>query len=177
MPLSKNEKLLVEAVDSMLQQDAKLGLVIHDKDHQATGSAERGYEYLHNQIDDMFALRAAELTHAEGINQAFRKVHNYKYLDDPTFPTAMEKELVAQAVPAEERSAATSFISNIIEELKEEQQEWAEKDAGFNPNLNEIIDVSRPGEGQEFSVEEVEDWSMDSNVDWESGDASPGRTP
>ena len=173
--LTNNEKLLVEGIKTMLQHDAQLGLKIHADELSELGSAERGYEYLHNQIDDMFALKAAELLHSNGICQSFRKVHNYKYLDDPSFTTAMEKEMVAQAVPAEERNKAKEFIPDIIKELKEDQAEWAEKDFGFHSNLKEIIDVSQIEQPLEMNIEERDDWTMESNVEFESGDASPGH--
>lgn len=176
MALNKDERMLVEAIDSMLQQDAKLGLSIHDTED--FDSSERGYEYLHGQIDEMFALKAAELTYAESANQAFKKVHNYKYLDDPSFKTAMEKEMVAQAIPAEERKKALDFIPNIIEEVKEEQDVWAEKDFGFHPEMEEIKEMSQPEQNSmEFNIEEVDGWPTDSNVEWERGEASPGKMP
>jgi hypothetical protein len=177
MALKKSEKLVLEAVDSMLQQDAKLGLSIHDKELESTGTAERGYEYLHGQIDDMFLVKAADLIHAESVCQSFRKVHNYKYVDDPTFLTAMEKEMVAQAVPAEERTKATEFVPSIIKELKTERAEWAEKDFGFNPALDEIREASKPEQPLDFNIEKVDGWPDKANVDWEPGNASPDRTP
>ena len=174
--LNSNEKLLAEAIQAMLQHDAKLGLKIHDTEDKRLGETERGYEYLHGQIDDMFALKAAELIHSESVCQAFRKVHNYKYLDDPAFKTAMEKEMVAQAVPAEERSKASGFVPAIISELKDDQAEWAEKDFGFNPKLDEIKEASQPEQPLDFKIHEVDGWPTDSNVDWDEGDASPGHT-
>lgn len=173
--LKDNEKLLVEAIDNMLQQDAKLGLSIHNKDQELLGSTERGYEYLHGQIDEMFALKASELTHAEGVCQSFKKAHSYKYLDDPSFKTAMMKEMVAQAIPAEERKKALDFIPKIIKELKTEQKEWAEKDFGLSPALDEIREASKPGELGEFDI--IDNDLFKSNVKWDKGDASPSRTP
>lgn len=167
--------MLVEAIDSMLKQDAKLGLSIH-KD-AGFNSAERGYEYLHGQIDEMFALKACELTHSEGVNQAFKKVHNYKYLDDPSFTTAMEKEMVAQAIPEQDRKSAAKFVEEILEDIKEEQKVWAEKDFGFHPELDEIKEICQPDQELEFSIEEVDGWPMKANVEWEHGNASPGKTP
>lgn len=175
MPLDKKEQLLLEAINSMLGQDAMLGLSIHKDDTQQ--SAERGYEYLHNQIDEMFALRASDLVHVDGICQAFRKVHSYKYLDDPSFKTAMEKEMVAQGIPKEERGKATGWIPTIIQELKEEQKEWSEKDFGFHPELDEIKEMSQPEQPLDFKIEEVEGWPTEANVEWDKGNASPSRTP
>jgi hypothetical protein len=170
--LKKEERLVLEAIDTMLQHDAKLGLAIHNVDEFE--SAERGYEYLHGQIDEMFAVKAAEFTHTNGICQAFKKVHNYKYLDDPAFPVAMKKEMVAQAIPAEERSKALDIIPKIIKELKSEQKEWAEKDS-FNPNLDEIMEA--PEQPLDFKIHEIDGWPTKSNVTWEKGNASPGRIP
>jgi len=150
---------------------------MHDKEHETTGASERGYEYLHGQIDDMFALKAAELVHAESVCQAFKKVHNYKYLDDPSFEVAMKKEMVAQAVPAEERNKALNFLPKIIKEVASEQKEWAEKDFGFNPDLKEIREASKPEQPLDFNVETVDGWPDKANVTWDKGNASPDRTP
>jgi hypothetical protein len=178
MPLNKKEKILLEAVQNMLQQDVMLGLSIHkNTDDEEYLSAERGYEYLHNQIDEMFSLKAAEITHTDGVCQAFRKVHSYKYLDDPSFKTAMQKEMVAQGIPKEDREKAIDWIPQIIKELKEEQSEWSEKDFGFHPQLDEIKETSQPEQPMDFDIEDVDGWSMKSNVKWKRGEASPGHTP
>jgi hypothetical protein len=85
--------------------------------------------------------------------------------------------MVAQAVPAAERDKAMEFIPSIIEELREEQTEWAEKDSGFNPGMDEIIKVSQPEQPLDFTIEDVEGWPDETNVEWDKGNASPGRTP
>lgn len=177
MALNDDEMLLVEAVKSYLQQDAQLGLAAHEKDEFAQAAeGERGLEHLHNNINDLFALKSAELDHADAVRQAFAKVHSYKYLDDPSFSTAMEKEMVAQAVPADERKTAIGFISKIIDEVSSDD-EWAEKDSGFNPNLDEIESISQPEvSGGEFEIIDKDGFN-DNNVDFEMGDASMGHTP
>lgn len=174
MGLNKNERLLVEGIQSMLQQDAKLGLSFHDSDKEAE-KAEQGYKYLHEQIDDMFLLKAAELTHAESVTSAFRKVHGYKYLEDWTFLPAMEKEMINRAVPVAERRKALEFIPKIVEELRSEQHVWSERDAGFNPKLDEVRKVSQPKQEGKF---EIQDRPLNKrNVDKpEKGDGSPART-
>jgi len=175
--MNKNEILLVEAVKTMLQQDAKLGLSIHEKDpYISQFDAERGMEHLHGHINEMFQLKAAELTHADGVSQAFHKVHSYKYVDDPAFATAMEKEMVAQAVPAEERSKALKFVTSIIKELREDQKEWAEKDSGFNPELDEIRKISNIEQPTEFEIHDKDGYNK-SNVKSKVGEANPSRTP
>ncbi len=175
--LNKNEKLLVEAITSMLQQDAKLGLALHDQDPagQAAGKAERGFEYLHNQIDEMFMLKAAELTHAESVCQAFHKVHNYKYLDDHSFPEVMNREMLSTAVPAAERSQALGFIPKIIDELRGEQRAWAERDSGLSPHLDEIRRVSQPKQNLEHKIEK-RSLNARNITKPKRGDGSPART-
>lgn len=158
MALNDAEKLLIEGIKSMLSHDAKLGLAAHDL---TAHSHERGFEYLHGQIDEMFALKAAELTNADSVSSSFHKVHSYKYLDDPTFRTAMEKEMVSRAVPAEERTKALEFIPSIISELKKEQADWAEKDYGFADHMRAMTEVSQPEQPMDFTIEEVTDWDMD----------------
>lgn len=176
MSLSENEKLLLEAINNMLHSDTKLGLSMHDKDLEEAGKS-RGFEYFHNQIDAMFHHKSAESNFADSLNQAFHKVHSYKYIDDPTFKTSMKKEMVAQGIPASERDSALKFVDDIIEELSEEQQEWAEKDYGFNPSIDEVMDLDSLEQPMDFEVEEVEDWPTEANVEWDKGNASPARTP
>lgn len=174
--LNKNEKALLEAINNMFDLDAQVGLAFHKKDELERHNEERGYEYLHNQIEDMFTLKAAEFTHSDSVSQAFHKVHSYKYVDDPTFCTAMEKELVAQAVPADEREKAKDAITSIIKELQNEQKAWAEKDYGFNPHMDEINKISKPETPLDFEIHDRDGYN-DSNVEWDKSDASPSRTP
>lgn len=169
MPLSKNEQLLVEAINSMLNQDAKLGLAIHDE----AKDTEHTFQYLHEQINDMFAVKSAELVHCESVRQAFHKVHNYKYLNDPTFLIALDKEMISTAVPAEERRRAIDFIPKIIEELQTENDAWAERDYGFNPALDEIKRINKPKQNNDFKIHDskLNKKNVTSNV----GEASPGH--
>jgi hypothetical protein len=174
--LNKAERMLLESIKSMLKHDSKLGLAIHDNNETEQQKHDwRGDAYLHEQIEDMFQVKAAELVHAESIYQAFNKVHSYKYLDDPTFSEAMSKEMTATAVPASERIKALNFIQEIIEELKAEQLWWAEKDAGFNPKLDEIRDISKPEQPLNF---EIQTRSLNNrNIKTQKyGNGSPERT-
>ncbi len=169
--LNDNENELVSAIVSFLNEETTLGL---PKDDNENG--ERGYQYLHSQIHDMFMVKSAELTHATTINAAFAKVHGYKYIDDQTFCNALDKELTSQGIPANEREKACKFVQSIIDELKEEGNEWAEKDSGFNPNLDEITDVGKPHTGWDENLKNIDtEFDMSSNVEYEDGDASPGK--
>lgn len=172
--LNDNEKLLVEAIKSMLNDKSELGLAIHPDDEMSKLDW-RGYQYLHEQIQHMFEMKAAELTHSNSVMQAFNKVHSYKYLDDKTFVPAFEKEMTATAVPAHERRKALDYMDQIIEELKTEAA-WAEKDSGYNPKLDEINEISQPEQPLDFDI-------IDSDLNklnmekFKPGDASAGKMP
>jgi len=135
--LNDSEKLLVEAINTMLQHDAKLGLSVHDNDESNhVSEIERGFQHLHGHITEMFALKAAESPFHDSLCQAFGKVHNYKYIDDPTFRIAMEKELLAQGIPLKERNKALDIVPAIVDDLKSDEEAWSEQNFGFNTELD-----------------------------------------
>jgi hypothetical protein len=147
MSLTKTEQLLVESVKSLL--NSKMSFGVPKNDPKATDDNNyrlRGVEFLHEQINEMFQLKAAELTHHTGICAAFSKVHSYKYIEDETFSEAMGKELTAQGIPKDERTKALEFIPTILKELKKEIGEWGEADFGFHPDLDEIQKISQPNQ-------------------------------
>jgi hypothetical protein len=84
----------------------------------------------------MFALKAAESPFHDSLCQAFGKVHNYKYIDDPTFRIAMEKELLAQGIPLKERNKALDIVPAIVDDLKSDEEAWSEQNFGFNTELD-----------------------------------------
>jgi len=149
MRLKKHEKQLVESFREFLADQAETYLP--QSDDKATNDnnfQNRGFEYHHRHANDMFATKTADLTHHDGICASFTKVHDYKYLDDPTFSEAFKKELSAQSIPENEQHKAIDAIPKIINELKGEEKEWREKDFGFNSNLDDIMEAGR-GESTE----------------------------
>ncbi len=148
--LNSAEKMVLEAVRTLLAQPAELGLSFHkDDEKKERNAAERGYEYLHNTIDNMFEVKAVELTHSESVCRAFRKIHGYKYIDDNSFSLAMEHEMVSQGVPVADREVALGILEHIIKELNEDGI-FAEKDSGFNPELDDIMEM--PEQSLEFTI-------------------------
>ena len=139
MNLNDNEQMLVEAIKSLLDQKAHLGL---SDENEKAEKAERGLEHLHNSIGEMFALKIADSTFFESLRSAFNKVHSYKYIDNPSFAVAMDSELRSQGIPAPERAKAKKFVEDIVKELTTESKAYAERDAGFNPDLDEIMDLN-----------------------------------
>ena len=86
-------------------------------------------------IDDAFALKIAGSPFADSITSAFFAVHSHKYIDNPTFKLSFDREMQARAIPTEEKEHAFKYLEKLTEEL-------SEKDAGWNPNMDEIVDVT-----------------------------------
>jgi len=137
--MNPNEQALLESFTAMLSA-GDLGLDHHAEAHKESGKLERGLEYLHGHINEMFQLKAADLTHHTGVCAAFSKVHNYKYIDDPGFWPAMERELKAQGVPKEEQQKAKSIVEKVIDELKKFDVA-KEQDFGYHPDLDDVMAV------------------------------------
>jgi len=122
---------------------------MHDDKQETSHTFWRQWE----GIDDMFALKAAESPFCESITSAFHAVHSYKYIDDPTFPLSMERDLLARGVPADERQKAVKYVQEILEELGKEGVD-AEKDAGWNPQLDEIATMTREADTRDAKMTE-----------------------
>jgi len=141
--MNADERLLTEAIQTYLQHKTKLGVPDPPKDLADADS--KSFQHLHEQINDMFEVKSIDLVHQEGVNRAFRKVHNYKYVTDPLFTVAMMQEMASQGIPGGEREKAIDLVKTVVEEISDETNGWQEQDAGYHPDLDEIIAVSQPG--------------------------------
>jgi hypothetical protein len=133
MALNKQEKALLEAVASMLKQDAKLGLPINNETSHTSQFRWEG-------IDDAYALKIAGSPFADSINSAFFSVHSYKYIDNPTFKLTFEREMAARAIPLHEQEQAIKYLDDMQKELS--ATNLSERDAGWNPAMKEIVDLT-----------------------------------
>ena len=134
------EKLLAEAMRGYIAADkAKLGLASHEDTEETSHHQWHQWE----NIDDRFALKASESPYFENLTSAFYAVHSYKYLEDPTFGVAIDKELSAHGIPDHWREQALKYIEEIREEMAGTDEAWSERDAGWNPAIDEITDMTR----------------------------------
>jgi hypothetical protein len=132
------EHLLLEAVKNYLRQDAKLGLAYHKPSHEERESSHR-LQYQWESINDAYELAVLESRFADSLNAAFYKVHSYKYVNDPTFKLAMDSELRSMGIPNEDRELAQKAHDKVIKEML---GECGERDAGWNPQMDQIVDVT-----------------------------------
>ena len=140
MPLSQRERMLTEAIGNLFKgSDQTLGIVPHKE-------ISHGFEFQWNGIEDMFALKAAKSTFHEELTSAFRDIHSYKYLDDPTFAVALKKRLTARGIPTEEINDAVRYCDEIKESIKKE--DFQEKQSGWHPDIDEIADMTRNAENR-----------------------------
>ncbi|MCK9558119.1 MAG: hypothetical protein M0R50_08790 [Candidatus Cloacimonetes bacterium] len=141
--MNSNEKLLTEAIQTYLQHKVELGLQDPPKDLADADS--KSLQYLQEQINDLFELKAIDLVCHEGVCRAFRKVHNYKYITDPLFEKALVQEMRSQGVLGTEQEKAVGILEGVRKEVSTGDG-WCEQDAGYHPDLEEIIAVSKPGQ-------------------------------
>lgn len=121
--MNTNEKLLLEAVKTMLQQDAGLGLSYHKDVEQESSS-----QYIHEELNDGFALKIADLNNYDSIRAMYRKVHNYMYTTDPRFCKQLTDNLKSLGIPANEIEKACSVVEEVNKEILGDKQE---RDFGF----------------------------------------------
>jgi hypothetical protein len=133
MALNENERALLEAVSTLLKQDAKLGLPI-------SGETSHTSQFRWEGIDDAFALKVANSPFSDAIRSAFFAVHTHKYIDNPTFKLSFEKELTGRAVPTPERTQALKYLEEMVGELS--SNKLSERDAGWNPNMADLVDLT-----------------------------------
>jgi len=138
--MNANERLLTEAIQTYLQHKVQLG--VPDPPKELVDADNKSLQHLHEQINDAFEIKTVDLDHHESICSAFRKIHSYQYITDSHFPAALEQELKSRGIPGEESNKALGFIDKVITEMGKEG--WQERDAGWHPNLDEIIEVSQP---------------------------------
>lgn len=146
MALKKNEKNLVEALKNFLQQDAKLGLAIHDNEETS-----HNIQFQWEGINDAFRLAINESPFHDSISSAFYAIHSFKYLDDPLFELDLKQELLSRAIPKEEINKTMNIIHMLRENIggskkTDNQIELFrlgdEKSSGWNEQLKELADLT-----------------------------------
>lgn len=147
MALNKHEKAILEAVEGLLQQDAKLGLSIH-KDKEVSHLSQFRWE----GIDDLFTLKVAGSPFKDAMTSAFYAVHSHKYIDHPTFKLAFDKEMSARAVPTAMREQALKHVDAIVEDLTVKKPN--EQDAGWNPAMDEIVEMTTKADDRKAETSE-----------------------
>ncbi len=148
MALNNKEKALLEAISTMLMQDAKLGLPI-------SGETSHSSQFRWEGIDDSFSLKVSKSPFADSISSAFFAVHSHKYIDNPTFKLSFGREMSARAIPTPEKDQAFKYLEEMANELS--SNKLSEQDAGWNPNMADIVDLTSnaddrtPGKSKPFT--------------------------
>jgi len=133
MALNAKESKVLKAISSMLQHDL-LGLDIHDQKETSHHSQFRWEE-----LANAFRLKCAKSPFCDSISAAFRKTHDYKYIDNPTFKLALETDMKSMGLPNNVREEALRYVDELIKELDENSP--SEMDAGW-PAMDDMYDVT-----------------------------------
>lgn len=143
---SDKEKVLLEAVKNLLDQD-NLGLPKSDVEKPGSHTFQFQYE----NINDLFCIKILKDTSFyDSHNSAFRKVHSYKYLEDPTFEASYASELRSMGIPKSEIELGIETIKKVREEILKGDNEAKE---GWASNLDEVIQTTKEG-GNKKSAEQ-----------------------
>lgn len=138
--MKQEERVVLEAVKSMLNQKAKLGLAGHENLDDSHSSQDRW-----ESISEAFKLKIVESPFFESISSAFRQTHDYKYICNPTFKEAFERELRNRGIPHIEIKKAIAAVDSIVESLTKEPCESA---AGWNPAIADIAEMTREADSR-----------------------------
>jgi hypothetical protein len=143
MSLSKLEQQIIEAIKNglkadLLTEDSALQGMLDQVQHGADETSHTS-QFRWEGIDDAFKLKLAGEAYEDSITSAFFQTHSYKYLDNPSFKLSFETELENRAVPTNSIQTALGYVDDLVKELSSNP---GEQDAGWNPNIDEIVDVT-----------------------------------
>jgi len=177
MALNESERTIAEAIKNMLD-DTALGVNAHKDSEDERANT---FTFLHEEIEQAYRLATISLEHHDSICSAFSKIHSYKYLNDPSFALSFKGELASRGVPLEECTKALETVGKMIDKHLKNSNE---RDAGWNPDLDEIIKASQPPQIEEsidklpkdnydherkfFSDSKVRKWINKQEAFWES---------
>jgi len=133
MSMNSEEKKFLKAVESMLNHDL-LGLDVHDVEESSHHSQFRWEE-----VANAFRLKCVKSPYCESMAAAFRKTHDYKYIDHPTFKLAMEADMRSMGLPRHVMDLALKYVDELVNDLSESKP--SEKDAGW-PDMDAMHDVT-----------------------------------
>jgi len=137
--MNELEQLLCEEINIYFENYSKFGAPERPKDDDV----DNAFQNLHEHINDLFAIKASDLIHYDNVCSTFRKIHNHLYITDPRFELTLSKELDSRGVPSEEKEKALGLITKIISEVKGVGENWKEQDAGYHPNLKNILNKQK----------------------------------
>lgn len=137
MSLSDKEKMLLEAFRNALD-DKALGFLPKDKQTKET-SHYLNFKY--EDINDMMYIKINTSPFADAVMAAFKNTHSYKYVTDPTFVMAFTKNMKAMGIPGTDQEKGVDSVIAIVKSLHKDGYK-AEADYGWNPHMDEIVDVT-----------------------------------
>lgn len=152
---NKLEKLLVEAMKNLLDQD-ELGRV--DADYE-----ERSHhtQFQYEDINRDFALAIKDSDFFNSLTAIFYKIHSYKWIDDTKFEQAMIDDLESMGVPNEEIENALNALDKVRKQYLGNDYSKDEADVGWPEDMEGIKQVTQEPHNKPVSDSEKETFSGD----------------
>lgn len=139
------ESQIVESVSNLLRDKANLGLPGNPKYKERFSLSQKMMEDMYEE----FALKFVDSPFYESVTRAFRKIHSYKYVSNPTFKLSLISELRSTAVPEEVIEETCKAIDSIMEKNE------SEKDVNWNnERLSGIVDMTRNANRRDIKHED-----------------------
>ena len=138
--------------ESKILENVKSFLGLDNHDYSKINRLDLGSQHIQNYISELFKLKAASLTQHDTITSAFNKTQNNMYLDDPFFVKTFTKEMTGRGVPKPEINDAIEYVDNILDKIVKEFGSSNAKDGGWNPNMDEIEETSKPEQNIESEI-------------------------
>jgi len=126
----QQEKAILEALSTALADKAGLGVP------KTEGDASNNSAAHHENFKNAFKLKIVNLGHYDGIAAAHTKIFDHYPANDPGFESSFLGEMKSQGIPDEEQQKAVDAHYAVLKKLGTE--------SGFNPNLDEVVEVSQP---------------------------------
>lgn len=138
--ITEEESALLDAVASMFDGLATYTPKSNKKATDDNNFDTKSAQYIATHLEDSFRSKAVDLTHYDGICSRFAKVLKGRKISDPEFKQSFEIEMSGIGVPEAEKLKAMKIVDTLIKDQDDDIGN------GWNPNLKEIIKVSKPGE-------------------------------
>ncbi len=127
-----------------------LGLDNHD--YSKVNRLDLGGQHMQSMISELFKLKTIDLSFHDSVVTAFNKTQHHMYLDDPAFHISFKKEMTGRGIPKNEIEKALSICDKVLDQVAKEFDSTSSKDAGVNPNMKDIVEVSKPEQPTELEI-------------------------
>lgn len=142
----------MQKIEQKIISEVKSFLGLENHDYSKINRLDLGVQHIQSMISELFKLKTIDLAFHDSVVTAFNKTQHNMYLDDPAFPTTFKKEMTGRGIPKNEIAKALETCDKVLDEVAKEFDSTSSKDAGVNPNMKDIVEVSKPEQPTELEI-------------------------